>query len=271
MPTRRTAVGALAGLALAVTAAPALPASVTITPPSPNPGDRIQTTDTGATLQFAWTAETSGCTSPQFASARAVFEGPRPFTGTSVSGPAPNGNQSITFRTAEVDDTFSWYVLLTCGSTQVRSETRTFTLVPPDPAPRMIGRYLVNARGSSSQYWTMTPACAAGACDTFVKIGGVKRFRLRYDPATETYAGKVTGLKARCRKSLFISYPNAYRMSVEVTAKVSSKRVVGASSLAQELEGRLRTSVTPTASGRKKGCAARVRTQALSMDLSTPL
>lgn len=271
MSTRRIAVGTLAGLALAVTAAPALPASVTLTPPSPDPGARIQTTDAGATLQFAWSAETSGCTSPQFASARAVFEGPRPFTGTSVSGPAPNGNQTITFRTAEVDDTFSWYVLLTCGSTQVRSETRSFTLVPPDPAPRMAGRYLVNARGSSSQYWTMTPTCAVGACDTFVKIGGVKRFALRYDPATATYSGKVSGIRARCRKNLLVSYPNAYRMSVEVTARVTSRRIVGAASTAQELEGRLRTSVTPTAAGRKKGCRATVRTQALRMNSATPL
>lgn len=253
---------------LALAASPALGASITLLDPSPANGARIQTTDKGADVTISWAADTTGCTNTSF-SARAVFAGPRPFTGNSVFGANPSGTQTINFRTAVVDDTFSWYVVMSCtGVGEIRSETRSFTLVPPDPNPRLEGRYLANATGSSSAYWTLRSLCPLSACDATVKMVGVPKFTLKYNAAKRSFTGFTAKAVGSCRKSYFRTYKNAYKVRLHVQVSAKTTTVVGAQSFAQTLQGRLTSTFTPTARGRELGCKATTRKQPLRMSLT---
>jgi hypothetical protein len=250
---RGPGIAALATAAVLAGSSVASGASIAIVDPSPANGARVQTTDKGATLTFAWSADNAGCTRSS-STVTLRFGGARPFVRT-VGNALPTGSLEVDFRTSTAEDTFTWTAAFTCNSLEdTVSETRSFTNLPPDPAPRLAGKYLPSARGIATRNWTLSPRCRSGACNTYLKIPGQPRFLLKYNARKRTYTGTLKRAKATCRRGFLRTVRNGYRGSIRVQVRVTDTTVSGARTFASTLRGRVTNRFRPTARAKRIGC-----------------
>lgn len=246
-------------LASLVLPAGAAAASLTIVAPSPAPGAEIQTTAAGARVTLAWSADSSDCAQPQTI-ARPVLAGPIMASVATIAGVSPSGaNVLRLLGPVRAPTAITWHVMMPCDGTAIRTEKRVFTLMPPDPHPRVTGRFRVAGLGAE-RIWSMRPACPRGACLTTAHVPGVGAIRLRYRPASAVYAASVGGAVAArvptCLGPDGAPVSGAYRGTFTLSLRASRTAIRGAGTQAQGLRGSFAGEFTPTATGVAAGCRA---------------
>ena len=287
MPTLRRSplrLAALAGALLGglVLSTTAVGAGITLGAPAPEDGAQIQTTSSGVRVPLAWTGDTTGCrpgTSVRVRIDDQVADPTVALAQTPISLPLSGSAELYRSSPVTADTLVTWRVTLSCLSevigqplVEVASETRTFTLLAPDPRPKADGRYNVYLGGriversrtsslSGSTGWTFRPLCAVGPCRARVNIARVGNVVLAYNAKSGLWSGTLTGARAGrafvCRRigsSTRITGAYTGRLTIRLRAKAGVTRVVGSQTRALQLVGTLAGTITPNAKGRALSC-----------------
>ncbi|MGI9538642.1 MAG: hypothetical protein ACR2N6_00660 [Miltoncostaeaceae bacterium] len=254
------------GTAILAPAPVAMPATVTLSEPSPRNGAVLPTQPAPYRVPLVWTADTAGC-SPGVARTEVVIRGPRGLeTRGTVDGAPPSGGRSFVVSPPR-RSTYRWFVQLTCpGLGPVFSEGRAFTLAGPNSQPRLHGRYRARFLAADTvEIWRFRALCRTGACDTVVRRPGARATVLRFDARRRTYRGRF-GRVSRPREAVCSieggrgrvrTIPRTYRAgSADVVVRVGLTEVdpSGIQRRATRLLGRSSGRYLPNTRGRRLGC-----------------
>lgn len=256
---RNAALGALSTLVVLVALAPAGSAASLRLTGGPPSGHIATAGAGGVVIPLRWEADTTGCTVPAYAPPAAevvvgVARGPRPFRGVLAQGTAPSGAGEMRYSRPAVRERYSWYLSLSCpGIGELRTPARTITILPPDPRPRLEGRWALTFRsatgGLERRTFRIRPDCPSGPCAG--RDGAGRRWvaNLR----TGAYALRWSE-PAACVAADGRFIPRGVIRARTAAMTVVRKRLVGTTVLAIRMTGRWRAVERLTARGRRAGC-----------------
>lgn len=256
---RHAALGALSALLLLAILAPnGAGASLRLIGGPPN-GHAVVAGAGGAVIPLRWEADVSGCVVPAYAPSpprvvTGVANGPRPFRGELARGDVPSGAGEMRYSRPTVRERYSWYLSMTCaGVGEVRTAARTIRIFPPDPRPRLAGRWALAFRApgepAERRLFRIFPDCPSGPCGG--RDGAGRRWSA--NPRAGVYALRWSE-PAACEARNGLPVARGVARVRTARMKVIRKRLVGTDILAARMAGTWATIERLTKRGRRAGC-----------------